>query len=90
MEHIEKQNIMVYDYSEKGVAEMVDFFSYNELPETVVQLNPWTKILNCGKFVEDTMCLLQNHVGQAAYLPYYDLVYEFVNYLNNQKVHETV
>jgi len=76
---------MIYNYSEQGIRELEEFFELNELPVSPFRLNPWTNVIDCGKFVENTLCLLNAHIGVSGYQPYYDHILELANYIENQK-----
>jgi hypothetical protein len=60
----------------KQLPELEVFFSTTQLPQQA-PLNKHTHILDCRKFVDDTLVLLKAQYGKRVFLPYLERLVEF-------------
>jgi len=63
--------------------DLEQYFKERELPETF-QLNSYTKITNCAKFVDNHIAILRANPKKTLYLPYYERLELFKNILNEK------
>ncbi len=64
------------------LTELKEWFSKQDLPKEL-QLNGWTKINNVKEAVNNLINLLEKQSGNKGYLPYYRLLIEIKEKLEN-------
>jgi hypothetical protein len=65
--------------------ELEDFFKNAEMPETPIQLDKCTRVLDAKNFIESHFIVLKAHSGNRTFLPYYNRLIKLKEIIENER-----
>lgn len=65
--------------------ELETFFDAAKLPAGPIQLSPGQVITDPKKFVSAHLSILKNNPGKRRFMPYYDRLVAFHNFMQDEK-----
>lgn len=67
------------------LTELEEYFKTKELDGLQLELNKWTLILDCKKYVDSHVDVLKIHTGNSFYMRFYKRLVELKEYLEKEK-----